>query len=486
MNECIFDYAPTVNLLQELLGNGSYLHNSFQKALRLWVILRSLYGDIASEQTVSLDKSFSVKAWSKQFFTDTQDYHCDREKATPIHHDPDCPCAKTTANWLFDPYYGIIPNQWKAEFAKECAIATPQEVEQILLYGSSAKKTPLIEGRLFVVTGRTLQNDFESLVKNGWLKDVSSQEGKRGKEYQKVTAFPELFSLKEPDAIAPSNFIPIEEIVSLAETFGQKINGVQRFFLDIEYIVPRQLSDRIEELQQQLKACWQEADIPPIQIQYTSARLFQDQLDLIVYPVCIRYHQRAPYLYAYGQAPHESPLSPSDITPLNWYDYRLDRIELVKTLSWDDQQIPIALKQKHDRVALPTIDDVNAEVGRALGYDFFRPKEIMLLRFAPYFHDSYIDRTERTSLFKTISFDDAERLLKNASANTSEQNESLLKILRSRPPKDVYCRVEYHVGDRTAIMRLRAWGQQVEVLSPWNLRQQMREDISELWKMYKS
>lgn len=101
-----------------------------------------------------------------------------------------------------------------------------------------------------------------------------------------------------------------------------------------------------------------------------------------------------------------------------------------------------------------------------------------------YFHDSYIDRTERTSLFKTISFDDAERLLKNVSANTPEQNESLLKILRSRPQKDVYCRVEYHVGDRTAIMRLRAWGQQVEVLSPWDLRQQMRSDISELWKMY--
>jgi CRISPR-associated protein (TIGR03985 family) len=483
MNETLFDYAPTVNLLQELLGNGSYLHNSFQKALRLWVILRSLYGDVASQQTVSLDKSFSVKAWSQQFFTNTQDYHCDRDKATPIHHDPDCPCAKTIADWLFAPDYAIDPQKWKSEFAKECAIANPQDVEQILIYGSSSKTAPLIAGRLFVVTGRTLQNDFESLVKNGWLEEIPSEVAKKGKEYQKVTTFPELLSIEEPDAIAPSNFIPIEEIVSLAETLGQEINGVQRFFLDVEYIVPRQLSDRVEDLQQQLKTCWEAADIPPIQIKYISARLFQDQLDLIVYPVCIRYHQRAPYLYAYGQAPHES-LSNSDITPLNWYDYRLDRIESINTLSWSDPQIPIALKQKRDRETLPTIDDVNAEIGRALGYDFFRPKETMLLRFDPYFHDSYIDRTERTSLFKTISFDDAERLLKNASANTSEQNEYLLKILRSRPQKDVYCRVEYHVGDRTAIMRLRAWGQQVEVLSPWDLRQQMREDISELWKMY--
>jgi CRISPR-associated protein (TIGR03985 family) len=108
----------------------------------------------------------------------------------------------------------------------------------------------------------------------------------------------------------------------------------------------------------------------------------------------------------------------------------------------------------------------------------------MLLRFNQYFHGNYIERTERTALFKTISYDDAERLLKNAIANTPEQNEELLQILRSRPHKDVYCRVEYHVGDRAVIMRLRAWGQQVEVISPWDLRRQMREDISELWKMY--
>lgn len=483
MNETLFDYAPTVKLLQELLGNGSYLRNSFQKAVRLWVILRSLYGDVASEQTVNLDRSFSVRAWSQQFFSNTQDYHCDRDKATPIHHDPDCPCAKTVADWLFDPYYGIDPKQWKSEFAKECSISDPQKIEQILLYGSSSKQNPLIEGRLFVVTGKSLVNDFESFLESGWLLEVPSQTGKKGKEYQKVTTFPELLSIEETDAIAPSNFIPIEEIVSLAETLGQEINGVQRFFLDVEYIVPRQLSDRLEELQQQLKTCWEEADIPPIQINYTSARLFDAQLDLIVYPVCIRYHQRAPYLYAYGQAPHED-LSPSDITPLDWYDYRLDRIESITTLSWSDRQIPIALKQKRDRGTLPTIDDVNAEIGRALGFDFFRPKQTMLLRFNQYFHGNYIERTERTALFKTISYDDAERLLKNASANTPEQNEQLLKILRSRPHRDVYCRVEYHVGDRAVIMRLRAWGQQVEVISPWDLRQQMREDISELWKMY--
>ena len=481
MNECLFDFAPNVKLLQELLEHISLKYN-FQKAVRLWVILRSIYGDVASAHTVNLDKSFSVKAWSKQFFTDTTSYHCDRDKALPLHGDPACPCTKTIADWLFAPCYGIAPQKWKAEFIKEYAIAEPQELDRLLLYGSSPTKNPLIDGRLFVVTGKTLENDFDSLAKSSWLQEIPPQEGKRGKEYQKVNTFPKLLDLEDSEAIAPSNFIPIEEIVSLAETFGQGINGIQRFFLDVDYIVPRQLSEHIEALQQQLKICWEESDVPPIQISYTSARLFQDRINPIVYPVCIRYHQRAPYLYAYGQAPSEN--TASNFLSIDWYDYRLDRIDTIVQLSWSDLSIPTSLKQKHDKGTLPTIDDVNTEIGRALGYDFFRPKEVILLRFDRYFHDSYIDRTERTALFKTITYDNAEHFLKNANANTIEQNESLLKILRSRSPKDIYCRVEYHVGDRTAIMRLRAWGQQVEVLSPWSLRQEMREDINELWKMY--
>jgi CRISPR-associated protein (TIGR03985 family) len=480
MNEGLFDYAPTVDLLQDLLGHGRLIRHNLQKAVRLWVILRSIYGDVASEQTVDLDQSFSVKAWSQQFFTDTTKYHCDRDRALPIHNDPNCPCAKTIDGYIFDSLYRLNPQQWKTEFSKESGIKNEHELEFLLLNGSQKNK-PLIEGRLFVITGKTLVNDFESLAKSGWLQEVSK--GNKGKEYQKVSTFPDLLNEEDSEAITPSNFIPIEELVTLAETLGQEINGIQRFFLDVEYIVPSLRSEHVEDLQEKLKTCWEQTDIPPIQITYTSARLRDKQLQLIVYPVCIRYHQRAPYLYAYGQAPHEK-LEPSDITPLDWYDYRLDRIDSIKTLSWSDRQIPIALKQKHDKETLPTTDYVINEVGRALGFDFFRPKESMLLRFDRDFHACYIARTERTTLFKTISYRQAERFLHSA-ANTYEQNEYLLEILRSRASHDVYCRVEYHVGDRTAIMRLRAWGQQVEVLSPWNLRQQMQADIAKLSEMYK-
>lgn len=116
---------------------------------------------------------------------------------------------------------------------------------------------------------------------------------------------------------------------------------------------------------------------------------------------------------------------------------------------------------------------------------YLRADNSTLLRFNPYFHANYIERTERTVLFKTISFEEAERFLHNATIDTREQKDLLLTILRSRSPKDIYCRVDYHVGDRTTVMRLRAWGQQVEVLSPWSLRQHIREDITKLSEMYK-
>nr|WP_272819155.1 hypothetical protein [Scytonema hofmannii] len=36
---------------------------------------------------------------------------------------------------------------------------------------------------------------------------------------------------------------------------------------------------------------------------YQSVKLYQKTVNCIVYPVCIYYYQRAPYLFAYGQVP---------------------------------------------------------------------------------------------------------------------------------------------------------------------------------------
>ncbi|NES67198.1 MAG: TIGR03985 family CRISPR-associated protein [Okeania sp. SIO2D1] len=77
---------------------------------------------------------------------------------------------------------------------------------------------------------------------------------------------------------------------------------------------------------EKLKEIWHSQPIPPIKITYVSARNFQDRQDdeedYIVYPVCLYYSQRAPYLFAYGQT-----LKDYSGTRIDWYDYRLDRIK---------------------------------------------------------------------------------------------------------------------------------------------------------------
>ncbi|RMG05700.1 MAG: TIGR03985 family CRISPR-associated protein [Cyanobacteria bacterium J055] len=51
-------------------------------------------------------------------------------------------------------------------------------------------------------------------------------------------------------------------------------------------------------------------------------------------------------------------------------------------------------------------------------------------------------------------------------------------------PSDSYYLIKYRIGDNNVIMRLRAWGANVEVLFPSDLRDKMRSDLEKLWKRY--
>ncbi|WP_081402894.1 TIGR03985 family CRISPR-associated protein [Scytonema hofmannii] len=48
---------------------------------------------------------------------------------------------------------------------------------------------------------------------------------------------------------------------------------------------------------------WKQDNIPLVRLTYQSVKLYQKTVNCIVYPVCIYYYQRAPYLFAYGQVP---------------------------------------------------------------------------------------------------------------------------------------------------------------------------------------
>jgi hypothetical protein len=105
MSEPIFQHPPDIEVLQWLAQNS--LQQNLLRAIRLWVWLRSLYGDETNR--VQLPDAWTFADWQEAFFSNT---HPKGEKA-PHLHDQNCPCSKTTAEWLFESGTGINETEWK-------------------------------------------------------------------------------------------------------------------------------------------------------------------------------------------------------------------------------------------------------------------------------------------------------------------------------------------------------------------------------------
>ncbi|MDF5731816.1 MAG: TIGR03985 family CRISPR-associated protein, partial [Rhizonema sp. PD38] len=67
----------------------------------------------------------------------------------------------------------------------------------------------------------------------------------------------------------------------------------------------------------------------------------------------------------------------------------------------------------------------------------------------------------------------------------SLEQKSMLSIVQAREEKDIYCKVDYRVKDNNIVMRLRAWGPNVEVILPLHFRQDMKKDMEATYKLYK-
>lgn len=480
-----FDHPPTPQQLTPFARNS--LRQDLPHALRLWVILASLYSD-SDDLTLPLGDRFTYAEWRDAFFTHTQkqaitDPLPHQRDTPPPLHDPHCRCAKTLTDWLFETL-ASDRSQWYRDFLQLYPMSV-QSLDQLLQTGrmhepetkagrKSAGRQSLPAGRLFAVTGRQLQNDFTELVNRGWLIP-----GAHKWQFCKVAQVPTPlitttvaapFDLRE--AIGP---VIETDAIDLFEHLGQPIRGIQRLFLDIEYIVPGRLSTQVGTWQHQLKTLWHRDPVPPVQLRYRSARLYDDVQNYVVYPVCVRYFQRAPYLFAYGH----NPRSP---TQINWYDFRLDRIESLQPLTWQSPAVPPALRDRCLTQAPPTPEDVRQCLATAWGFDIYSPPATLLIRFNPYFHAHYVANTERATLLTAISTPAAQHLVRSAHL-TPEQHQTLLQTIAHKP-KDIYCRVQYRTDDNNVVMRLRAWGPQVEVLLPWPLRQRMAKDLQETGKLY--
>ncbi|MDF5721845.1 MAG: TIGR03985 family CRISPR-associated protein, partial [Rhizonema sp. PD37] len=223
MNREIFKYPPSVEVLK-LLTPGS-LKQNLAKAVRLWVILRSLYGDDNDQVKLELGEDFNFLQWRNLFFCDAVKYHL-RDKIPSLHNEK-CPCATKLTEWLFASDLSVDRNQWCWSFKQYYSIQD-DELDNLLLTGTinNAKNgqqndksvsaniekkshhfsKSLSNGCLFAVTIRNLKDhDFQSLVNLGWLKieKVNEQE-----TYLKVDKFPDFLPpcLENVEETSSENF----------------------------------------------------------------------------------------------------------------------------------------------------------------------------------------------------------------------------------------------------------------------------------------
>ncbi|MEW5860769.1 MAG: TIGR03985 family CRISPR-associated protein [Cyanobacteriota bacterium] len=443
------EVRPHVEVLQ-WLARGS-LKQNLLRAIRLWVWLQSLYGD--EQNRVWLNDPFTYADWRDAFFSSTHP----KGEAIPNLHDPNCACAKTTADWIFHPRTGVPEPEWRSALQQHDAISRETVISRKSL-------DQLLQSRLFAVTRRSLLTDLQILTEQGWLK-------RQGQQYHRIQDLPNfpasgssdlMYTTPNLDSLPPLNL----DLNAIAQNLSQPIGGFRRFFLGVDYIVSSTNQDRVENWQHQLKQLWQQTPTPPVKLIYYSAKLGLS-VDCIIYPICVYYMQRAVYLCAIGQDPERKR---------EGYNFRLDKIEQIIPLDWNNPDIPQCLRQRYPH-NLPTPDDIEEEIERnAWGFDFYLPSRLLLLRFERNFHDRYIKDTFRHETFERIRYQKAMQLIQQHTPKPHQQK--LLAVLKSRSSQDAYYKAWYREGDTNIGLRLRAWRPKGEVLLPWELRSEIAQEVA--------
>lgn len=448
MSRSIFRDSPSVELLQ-WLARGS-LKQNLSRAVRLWVWLRLLYGD--ESERLDLPDSFTYSQWRDAFFSPTHP----KGEEVPQHRDSCCACNKSARHWLFGSGTRIPEADWRHFIGHHGGID-----EKTL---GSWLQTPL-----FAITRRMLAGDLQTLTQLQWLKYDK-------RKYHRVQSLPMRPTTscevpKERQLVTYDlNFLP-PDLALIAQNYSQQTNDIQRFFIHVDYVVPPEMLDKVDDFQEQLRNLWAQTCIPPVLLVYRSAKLDQN-VECVVYPVCIYYVQRATYLCALGQNPHGE---------VNWWNYRLDRLESITPLSWTDKRIPPLLVQQYRDKTLPFPDYIQEQMTQAWGFDYYQRAALMLLRFDCIHEQRYLKGTVRHETFERVSYAEAKRLVKKL---TQPLEQKILLGVLARFPEDAYYRAIYREGDPNVLQRLQAWRPFVEVLLPWGLRQRVAADVEKEWRLY--
>lgn len=469
--------------------------DNIKKAFRYYTEIISFYDDLLDipifqnrdKLTKSPKKEFTQSNWKE----DLSDFLADKtiEKLLEI--------------------FGVDKEKWLDEFKNGgyCRELTEEVAIDILNLVPFDMIQEEVENKFNKI--RTFNNDFPGLVKRGFLGRNQEQ-----KYYYKLS-FETIQSKFRTFAGSSDLDTELQNIVydDLLTSTAESLKDEERFFIKFQHILNKNNLDKVGDIIDQLKRNWQEGN-SLIMINYQSSSQ-QKEVSLIIYPITLFYNQRAIYLTGYGPTPGHQ-------TKINYYNYRLDHLtklfnnQYIFPVDWDeDKYLDWKHKEDPDDEKLPHIlcdlledqnnikqwrqEQVYSQLSQALGIDLERKIQTMLLRFPQQFHQDYIQDSQRHETFQPLEFkNDISRFISKLKAKLSGNqaeippgDQDLIKRVVEANPKDAYYTMNYRHGEHggynvepDVIMRLRAWGHNVEVLYPADLRKRMKEDYQKAWDIY--
>ena len=471
-----FEIHPTPENLQTLVGSCLIFEDILvlNKAIRMWYILCLVHENSGYKYRLTR------KEWQDRL-SDS-----DRQASQSLRETGDIR-ELMIPELLFLQDRAKSWDKWKMKFIEFQQMYGIKEMR-----GEKGKKYELAPDRLkaFAVTSKTIQNTFKSLLERNILCLVDCEHKHYQKQPRRCDGKCQCIDLtgwqiSTDKSINSSSTFNSEDSLKNSEAttnfssyinlFVEPINEVSRFYIYSDYQQLDPHKDKIKNIQDKLDAIWRKEKPVPVKLSYESAS--RGKYDAIVYPLVIHYYQRGFYLYAYGK------VDGSDESCC-WHNYRIDRIETIDILSWESDNIYQDIRDKcYDKDDQDLIiEEIEDRMNAAYGFDFYLKTGEMLLRFNREFHDRYIKNTWRHNKFELIEGEELETFVEQK--KSKGEISPLIAERVNRFAQDAYYKMKYRIGDNTVIMRLRAWGQNVEVLAPLDLRKRMYDDLKDTWDMY--
>lgn len=510
----IFDYPPTVELLRSFLPSKAVLleDNALKKTWRIYIYLRTIYGDgISLGNDKYINSHFAGKNASYEFsFLDwlsqldiclsnqipkqlnkskgnshsikNQQKLEEREKAK---ENIDLLQQLTIEDIWHQIFYPQEErDKWIDDFKYFYKISET-EIQQLLQLRPFDS-----QGGNFTNQTRLYRLDFQNSLANTqtthWLKAIYDSEQKLTGNYCKVDSWLQLI----PQSLEQNNnqgfngevnyeYITNEELADFINKFAKSTQ--KRLLFAAEFIMPVSIKkQKYNALINTLEFNWSKSNfVKPLKITY---KKFQTSpvITTIIFPVIFYYIKRGPYLYAIRASEFEEP-------GYYWEGYRLDRILDVEILDWNNQQIPVKLRELKDENELPTPEEVEDSLyADTLGYAFWKTRKMMFVRFERNHYRNYIQDTSRQKIFKEINFKNFQEL--NSDLDRFFNNKEITLILQSLRreinEEYVFCLANFYEEDIDVFLRLLSWGKNVKVILPLELKEKVFQEIQSMMKQY--